>query len=544
MADYVFKVQLLLPGNVIETVILRQYIDPVDRCFDRFKTNLIQRFDILSNATFKMMWIDNDGDKISIYNEEDLRTYMELKGTKIFVEVDDGTNRKDKKSAVDNAIPSMHRAPHFLRNRMSERERPMCGGRYRMFAQPDTEINGNNVDGGPATSGAQTPMHVHANVTCDGCNCAIRGYRYKCIECPDYDLCFSCEMKKIHGDHMMLRIVKPLERPFNRHFLKAMLKQRCRDSCDDKDKDKRARGRHSSAFVNFDDIMTDIAKNISVNCTTQPSNDPKNAEQNATGPIDPKQFVLNSETFAKAGEVLSNLAQHFVSVMDPFAVHEFVPTTEPNGNSDSTNTAASTSNATQNEPKKTNDSQTAVVDENQDKSVHEPQSDAAQAAVPTPPQSHTPVVPAETNANLVTIEDDVEIPLAPRDSSPTPDWAMVDAFGYVEEAGQPRNTGAIPKTSAIPTPASIGSVDAAQALPNYAILARDLEDHLHTTLKSQSSQTPPQVPIVHHPNPKINEAIITMTSMGFSNGGGWLTRLLENVDGDIPKALEKLHPSQ
>lgn len=45
-------------------------------------------------------------------------------------------------------------------------------------------------------------------------------------------------------------------------------------------------------------------------------------------------------------------------------------------------------------------------------------------------------------------------------------------------------------------------------------------------------------------DPKINEAIITMTSMGFSNGGGWLTRLLENVDGDIPKALEKLHPSQ
>lgn len=31
--------------------------------------------------------------------------------------------------------------------------------------------------------------------------------------------------------------------------------------------------------------------------------------------------------------------------------------------------------------------------------------------------------------------------------------------------------------------------------------------------------------------------------MGFSNGGGWLTRLLENVDGDIAKALEKLHPS-
>lgn len=56
MADYVFKVQVSLPGNV-ETVILRQYVDPVDRCFDRFKSNLIQRFETLSNTEFKMMWI-------------------------------------------------------------------------------------------------------------------------------------------------------------------------------------------------------------------------------------------------------------------------------------------------------------------------------------------------------------------------------------------------------------------------------------------------------------------------------------------------------
>lgn len=57
MADYVFKVQVLLPGNVLETVILRQYIDPVDRCFDKFKANLIQRYNILTNTSFKMMWI-------------------------------------------------------------------------------------------------------------------------------------------------------------------------------------------------------------------------------------------------------------------------------------------------------------------------------------------------------------------------------------------------------------------------------------------------------------------------------------------------------
>lgn len=277
-----------------------------------------------------------------------------------------------------------------------------------------------------------------------------------------------------------------------------MLKQRCRESGEEKEKDKRARGRHSTAFANFDDIMTDIAKNYSVNCTTQATNETKNVEQNVNAQIDPKQFVLNSETFAKAGEVLSNLAQHFVSVMDPFAVHEFIPTTEPNGNA--TGAPASTSNATQSEPKNTNCCEAVPVEENQDKNANA----AAPSAVPTPPQSNTPAVPVERDTNnLVTIEDDVEIPSAPREASPTQDWAMVDAFGTVEEApGQSNHTGAIPKTPAIPTPASVGSVDAAQAMPNYAVLARDLEDHLRTTLKSQSSQTPtqtpPQMPIVHH----------------------------------------------
>lgn len=538
MADYVFKVQVLLPGNVLETVILRQYVDPVDRCFDKFKSNLVQRYDVLTNTSFKMMWIDNDGDKISIFNEEDLRTFMELKGTKIYVEVDDASNPIEKKPIIEGRVPVISRGPIFRSCRRSGPERGWIVGEGRYRPQSAHEMNGNNIN---SVAGSNQPLALHPGVQCDGCDCEIRGYRYKCIECPDFDLCFSCEMKKIHGDHMMIRIVKPLDRPFNRHFLKAMMKQRCsfRESCEGKEKDKKARHRNDNAFVSFDDIMTDIAKNISTHCTTQPSTEPKNAEQNRdkSNPIDPKQFALNSETFAKAGEVLSNLAQHFVSVMDPFAVHEFIPPTQTNGN------------GTQSETKKADEPQ-KVADENQDKGLNV-QPNVVPLATSTPPTilSFTPPatpVTANSPKELVTIEDVTELPSAPRDSSPIPDWAVVDAFGQIEgHIEPPQNTGAIPKTSAIQTPSSVGSVDAAQALPNYAILARDLEDHLHLTLKSQASQTPPpQMPIIHHPNPKVNEALLTMTSMGFSNGGGWLTRLLENVDGDIPKALEKLHPSQ
>lgn len=50
-------------------------------------------------------------------------------------------------------------------------------------------------------------MTVHTGVTCDGCRMyPIVGKRYKCINCPDFDLCDSCEQKCIHN-HPMLRMM-------------------------------------------------------------------------------------------------------------------------------------------------------------------------------------------------------------------------------------------------------------------------------------------------------------------------------------------------
>lgn len=42
-------------------------------------------------------------------------------------------------------------------------------------------------------SANQGPQEEHFGVTCDACQGPVIGFRYKCVKCPDYDLCAKCE---------------------------------------------------------------------------------------------------------------------------------------------------------------------------------------------------------------------------------------------------------------------------------------------------------------------------------------------------------------
>ncbi|XP_055351250.1 sequestosome-1-like [Paramacrobiotus metropolitanus] len=68
------------------------------------------------------------------------------------------------------------------------------GNPLRIFAKP----------GRPTAS-----ENVHQRVTCDGCRGAVAGTRYKCLECPDYDLCEKCMGERQHAQHDMLAIRTP-----------------------------------------------------------------------------------------------------------------------------------------------------------------------------------------------------------------------------------------------------------------------------------------------------------------------------------------------
>lgn len=47
---------------------------------------------------------------------------------------------------------------------------------------------------------------VHDGIICDKCDGEISGYRYKCKECADFDLCFKCKQDGNHSRHDFLRI--------------------------------------------------------------------------------------------------------------------------------------------------------------------------------------------------------------------------------------------------------------------------------------------------------------------------------------------------
>merc|ERR1712012_222652 len=61
-------------------------------------------------------------------------------------------------------------------------------------------------------SGMARGAQVHWGVVCDGCDGPVVGPRYKCLVCPDYDLCATCEARSLHAHHKMIRLPAPCKR--------------------------------------------------------------------------------------------------------------------------------------------------------------------------------------------------------------------------------------------------------------------------------------------------------------------------------------------
>jgi len=118
--------------------------------------------ELLGNSGFNISWQDHEGDIVTVETDEELLIALnELKGPVYKF----------------NLVPSKVYSTEFNDHQQQER-------------QPRAE-------------------QLHPGIICDGCQGKVSGFRYKCMTCPDYDLCERCEAQRIHSGHKMIRISTP-----------------------------------------------------------------------------------------------------------------------------------------------------------------------------------------------------------------------------------------------------------------------------------------------------------------------------------------------
>lgn len=151
--------------------------------FDNLKNEIVARYpELLQYEDIRFAWIDDEGDEITILNHADYFDFMDTNSgptqkRRIFVR---GINKLPQ--------PQQQQQP----NASAPQEAPM---------EQDSVPRSESVP--------PEDLVLHANIVCDVCDETIRGHRYKCMQCFNYDLCMRCESRFRHKDHIMVRIPTP-----------------------------------------------------------------------------------------------------------------------------------------------------------------------------------------------------------------------------------------------------------------------------------------------------------------------------------------------
>ncbi|KAL7676986.1 hypothetical protein ACOME3_003235 [Neoechinorhynchus agilis] len=85
---------------------------------------------------------------------------------------------------------------------------------FQLFNVPD-DSNASEVFDPSTTNETIDRAYNTWSYECNGCKTMIKGIRYNCLVCVDFDLCGNCNSAGVHSHHNMVKIVNPNEtRPF------------------------------------------------------------------------------------------------------------------------------------------------------------------------------------------------------------------------------------------------------------------------------------------------------------------------------------------
>ncbi|KAF2898398.1 hypothetical protein ILUMI_07778 [Ignelater luminosus] len=406
------------------------------------KEKLQTVFPILRDRDFKITWKDSDGDEITIASDEDFITaFTEMSGNVKVLYV---------------TVIKSNREPIFMM---------------------DAEVQDTSYHG--------------PRVICDVCNQLITGFRYKCVQCPDYDLCAGCEHQGHHSDHLMIRVpnnesyMPKCARKFMHHFARNLKKSAYAAS-----KEAYRAAKYASKF-------TSAKPSTEEEKTDQPqpstSNTNQSTEERQGGcPFTPGEGINMNDVHA-----LGAMArQHLGPILEALQ-------TQPQPQNNNSNQAdqgglffdlirnavdgffgaVPESNTTNQQPP----SQTQPEKENV------PTKDSTQSS-----QSDSTPMDVEN-----TTRDGPHVTFAPTSQQ--------------SENGQQRRD------------------------PGWTFVATNQNQASQNSASENSQNAQATAPaFVYHDNPKIAEGLVQLYEMGFSNDNGILTRLLERFEGNVALVVKAL----
>ncbi|KAH8255484.1 hypothetical protein KR038_004442 [Drosophila bunnanda] len=122
----------------------------------------------LPKCEIRTFWIDTDNDEIEIVNQNDYEIFLAKCEHNMHVQIAPLVSVQEEQQQARQA---------------SKQEAPA----------PSAEDPSNFI--------------IHDNVECDGCGVGpIVGFRYKCVQCSNFDLCQRCEAAHKHPEHLMVRM--------------------------------------------------------------------------------------------------------------------------------------------------------------------------------------------------------------------------------------------------------------------------------------------------------------------------------------------------
>jgi len=183
-------------------------------------------------------------------------------------------------------------------------------------------------------------------VQCDNCDIQpIVGFRYKCLQCPDYDLCMTCENKCIHASHKMIRIPDKLFKrgtygwrfcnPFFDNAQKgenqftAESGSRCHQTGENHHHRRRRCHREAGRpgfMSNFVQMMSDMAEGEKPKNNSTCNNGKESDNTNSNN----QECFIDPELIKTGVEVLSNFGEMFSKMIDPLNITVEVDVDEPN----------------------------------------------------------------------------------------------------------------------------------------------------------------------------------------------------------------------